>query len=224
MRNDEHFQYVAELIELVNRFGADTLKIEAQFEELRNAHALADDAFRNIAKSVMTEDVRLLDKRRDTALSGMNDKIRGAGKHFRQEVKDAARRLKILMDAYKNIARLPLHEQTSAVHNLMQELRGKFAPDVQTADINEWADELENANNALALTMRDRRDEAVAKKPQVNMKTARKMLDDVINAITQRMNALALVEGEQNFTEFAAAVNKLIADFKTRLNQRLSRK
>ena len=85
-------------------------------------------------------------------------------------------------------------------------------------------DELENANNALALMMRDRRDEAIAKMPEVNKKTARKILDDVINAITQRINALALVEGEQNFREFAAAVNKLIADFKTRLNQRLSRK
>ena len=224
MRNDEHFQYVAELIELINRFGAEALQIETQFEELRKTHLLADNAFRNIAKSVKTEDVRLLDKRRDTALAGMNDKIRGAAKHFRQEVKDAARSLKIVMDAYKNIAKLPLHEQTSAVHNLMQELRGRFAPDVKTLGIIDWVDELENANNALALTMRDRREEAVAQKPEINMQTARKRLDDSINAITQRLNALALIEGEQGFTEFAAAINKLMADFKARLNQRLSRK
>ena len=224
MRNDEHFQYFVEVITLVNRHGADRLKIETQFAELLTAHGLADEALRNIAKSALTKDVKLLDKRRDTALSGMNDRLKGAEKHFREEVRNAARRVRIAMDVYKNIARLPLHEQTSAVFNLLQELRGRYAPDVQAVDIHEWVDELESANNALAQMMRDRRDEAIDYKPETTMKTARKMLDNAFNATTQRINALVVVEGDADYREFIIALNRLTADFHSRLNQRLGRK
>jgi len=224
MRNDEHFQYFVEVITLVTRHGADRLKIETQFAELLTAHGIADEALRNIAKSALTEEVRQLDKRRDTALAGMNDKLKGAQKHFREEVREAARRVRIAMDVYKNIARLPLHEQTSAVYNLLQELRGRYAADVQAVEIHEWVDELENANNALAQMMRDRRDEAIELKPAASMKAARKMLDDALNALTQRLNALAVVEGDAGYREFIIALNTLTADFHGRLNRRSGRK
>jgi hypothetical protein len=67
--------------------------------------------------------------------------------------------------------------------------------------------------------MRNRRDEAIDKKPQVPMKTARKMQDDAYNAITQRINAL-VVEGEDKYTEFIVAMNKLITAFRNAMARR----
>jgi hypothetical protein len=220
MRNDEHFQFYTEVIKLINRAGADTLNIEPQFAEMQHAHRLAAEAIRKVRASALTEEVQLADRQRNTALAGMNDKLRAAQRHFNPEVQRAARSLKTVFDTHKNLARLPLKEKTAAVTNFLQELRGRFFADVQTASMEEWLCKLEASNNALATIMRDRRDEAIDKKPQVPMKTARKMQDDAYNVITQRINALVVVEGDGKYREFIVAMNKLITVFRNAMARR----
>jgi len=122
MRNDEYFQYHTEFIELVNRAGADNLKIEPQFETYMPLYAQVDEALMKIMKSAYTAKIQEADKRRDKVFRGLVDKCRAAEKHFRPEAQQAAEKLKILFNTYGNLAKRPLNEQTSGVYNLVQEL------------------------------------------------------------------------------------------------------
>ena len=220
LTGDEHFQFNAEVIGVINRFGADSLKIASQFEAFTAAHKLADDALRKISKSSFTEDVKQADKRRDTILRGMRDKLKSAQNHFDTEVQKAASNVKIVFDTYGNMATLPLYQQTSAVFNFLQELRGRYAADTQKTELDKWTDQLEEANNEVARLMGDRRDETVDKQTEATFKQARKMVDATFNEITKRINALVIVEGDENYKEFITQMNVLITDFKNRLNQR----
>ena len=220
---DEHFQLHTEAIALMERTGVEALKIQAQYDKIMTAYKMEDEALKKIAKSALTQDVKMEDKNRDTTLAGMNDKLKAALKHFDPEVKKAAENVKILFDTYGRMATLPLYQQTSAVFNFLQELRGKYAQDAKKIEIDQWADQLETANNRVEELMRERRDENVDKQTEASFKQARKMVDEAYSDITKRVNALALVEGEENYAEFIRAMNALMKDFKDRVSQRKGR-
>ena len=223
MVNNEHFQYYTEVIELIERTGADTLKIESLFAEMLHAYHLEDEAMMKITKSALTQDIKQKDKERDTTLAGINDRIRAAHKHFNTDVQNAAKKLKILFNTYGNVARKPLNEETSAVFNILQELNGKYAADVDTIGIADLVNQLELENNAVAQLMRERRHEAINKQPELTMKKARKMLDNAYDNAIKHVNAFVTIEGEANYKTFLAAMNKLIADFKIIMAQRAGR-
>ena len=53
LAGNEHFQFHAEMIKLINRSGADSLKVEPQYENLTAAHNLADEALKKITKNAI---------------------------------------------------------------------------------------------------------------------------------------------------------------------------
>jgi hypothetical protein len=229
MTNDKHFQFVTDTIKLINRAGAETLKIEPLFADLVSGRGLAEEAIRKVRGSAITPEIREADKRRKSAVVGLNDKLRLSTRNFNPDVQKAARNLTTVFNTYKNtrtsvrstsIARLSQKERTAAIHNFLLELRGRFFEDAKTAQMEEWMDKLEDSNTTVAHLMSDRRDEAVDKRPQVPMKTARKMLDDTFNQIVQKVNSLSVVEGEDAYREFIVAMNKLITTYRNAMARR----
>jgi hypothetical protein len=79
LRNDTHFQFYTEFRNLVQKEGAENLKIAPQFE----------------------------------AWLPLYDKEDAALKHFSEEVRSAATRLKIVFDTYGEVVRKPLNEQSA---------------------------------------------------------------------------------------------------------------
>ena len=223
MRNDEYFQYHTEFVELVIRAGADKLNIVHQFEAYMPLYARVDEALMKIMKSAYTAKIQQADKRRDTVFRGLVDKCRAAEKHFRAEAQQAAERLKILFNTYGNLAKRPINEQTSGVHNLVQELEGRFAADIQTVGVQEWVVELKDANNAFAELYRQRFDETT-ERTDVVLRKARTELDAAYRTIIERINALVVVEGEQQWTDFIRSLNTVIDKYAVTIKQRAGRK
>ena len=219
MRNDEYYQYHSEFIELTNRHGADELKFGQQFDAYILLFADVDAAMMKIMKSAYTAKINKADKRRDTVFRGLVDKSRAAEKHFRPEVQRAAANLKILFDKYGNISRRPLNEQTAATVNLLQELTGRFAQDIATVGIQEWVDELQDANNAFAELYRRRFDE-MTDRTDIVLRKARTALDAAYRTIIERNNALVIVEGEEQWIDFIRSLNTVIDKYATIIKQR----
>jgi len=219
MRNDEHFQFHTEFIELVKRSGAANLKVEAQFEAYLPCFHRADEALKKIPKSALTEEIQKADKRRDSAFTALVYKHRSALSDFRPEIQQAAKKLSILFNTYGNLSRKPLVEQTSGIYNIMQELRGGYAEAIQTLELQELVDELEAAGNHFSLLYRQRLDES-AQKTKTVLSQERKNMDAAYRQLVQRLNALILVEGEAAFADFVQALNTLISKYKTLMAQR----
>jgi hypothetical protein len=57
LRNDEHFQFIVDVIDLVKSVGAAVLRVEPQYTALVALHVEEDEALRKITKSALTEKI-----------------------------------------------------------------------------------------------------------------------------------------------------------------------
>jgi hypothetical protein len=222
-RNDEHFQFATDFKNLVEEFKTNlVLKIDPQFEKFRAVYRKEDDALRKINKSVFTDDIQTRDAKRDATFKGLTETNKAALNHFVPNKVAAAKRLKIVFDTYGNVAKMGYNEETSAIYNMLQDLNGKFAADVNTVGILDWVKELEANNNEFQALLQDRYDE-VAARTTVNLREARKELDAAFYTLVERINALMIVEGTAVYEPFVRKLNVIIEKYRNNLAQRLGK-
>ena len=219
LRNDEHFQLGTEFRDAILKFGAAALKIETQFNEWLPLYEQEDIALKKIMKSAITAEIQEADKYRDQLFRGMTEAGKAALNHFDTDVQNAAKRLKILFDTYGNLAKKPLNEQTSGVYNILQDLKGAYAADALKVGITDWATELETANEAFDRLMKDRYEET-ALKTDIILKEVRLQIDAAYRTITERIDALVVVEGIAEYEEFIRYWNAVVAKYSAILAQR----
>jgi hypothetical protein len=223
LRNDEHFQFHTEFRDLVVKDGAQNLKVDVLFATFLTLYEREDEGIKKVSKSIFTGKIHEADKARDDICSGMMEINEACTKHYNPAVSEAAKRLKILFDTYGNISQKPLNEQTSAVYNILQELRGNFLEACRVVGINGWADELEVRNNAFEALVKERFDETAARSDVV-VKQARVELDSVYDAIVERVNAFAVIEGGELHERFVRTFNSVISKYNAIVNARHGRR
>ena len=224
LRNDEHFQFHSEIRDLILKIGAMDLNIEMDFDEYVVLYMQVDEALKKINKSAITADIQTADKRRDMLFRGMSDANKSALNHFSEDVRQAATRIQIVLDTYGNLAQKPLNEQTSGVYNILQDLNGsKYKPDAIKVKIIDWMNELHVANEAFRQLMKDRFDETTMK-TDIVFREARLKLDAKYRLITERIEALALIEKAKVHTDFIRSVNTIIDKYTTIVAQRTGKK
>jgi hypothetical protein len=95
----------------------------------------------------------------------------------------------------------------------LQDLRNeKYGNDTRDASLMTWVDELENRNKSFEALMKERFDET-AHKTDIVLRTARGELDKVYHAITERIDALIIVEGTEDYEEFVKTFNAVVAKY-----------
>jgi hypothetical protein len=208
-RNDEHFQFILEFINLIYKFGAEALNVATLFTTFLSLFKLEDEALKKIMKSVLTLDLQDMDKRRDRLLRGIAEMNRTAAIHFNEEVQEASKRLKILLDTYGNIAKKPMNEATAAIFNLLQELTGKYAADVALVGIADWVRELHACNGAFDKLMKTRYEET-AMRTDLVLKDCRRNVDETYHAIVDHINAHVVLEGDAAYADFIRNLNVVI--------------
>jgi hypothetical protein len=213
LRNDAHFQFHTEFRDLVVLHNPLTLKVKPQFDSYLPLYNRVDDALKKIVKSEFTAKIHEADKARDEIYLGIVETNTAALRHFNPNVRQAAERLKILFDTYGNVANKPLNEETSAIYNILQELKGKYTADVESVGITQWVTELETRNLAFEALVKERFDETAARTTDIVMKQAMAQLDEVYKTIVERINALAVVEGVVAYEAFIKTLNAVIAKY-----------
>jgi hypothetical protein len=218
LRNDAHFQFHTEFRDLVVLHNPLTLKIKPQFDSYLPLYNRVDDALKKIVKSEFTAKIHEADKARDEIYLGMAETVTATLRHFNPTVRQAAERLKIIFDTYGNVANKPLNEETSAIYNILQELKGKYAADAESVGLTLWVTELETRNLAFEALVKERFDETAARTTDIVMKQARAQLDEAYRVIVERINALAVVEGVASYEAFIKTLNAVIAKYSAALH------
>lgn len=219
LRNEQHYQFQTEFKELVAHHNPQALKIEKEFALYLPLYQKEDDTLKVIRKSAVTEKLAEADTQRDFTYSGLVDAVKAALKHFSPAVQEAAKRAKIVFDTYGNVTRKPYDEESAAITNILQELNGKYAPDIALLNLQEWVAKLEADNTQFLTLIKDRYAdlnlEAIANMPQV-----RSQIDEVYRTIVERINALVIVEGSEAYIAFVNSLNQRIAHYRNVLKQR----
>lgn len=219
LRNEEWFNFYTEFKTTVEEFTPEALNIEELFAVFLILYAGADEALEKIAKSGYTEVMSQLDAVRDGVFRGLADSVKAALNHFDVLKRKAAANLMILFDHYGNLAAKPYDEQTSGTYNFLQEFRGKYAADVETLGLAEWGDELERSNIEFSNAVAERNKET-AGKTELKMVDVRKETDRCYLDILERIESLALINGEESFKPFIKLMNVNITRYKNLIGRR----
>jgi hypothetical protein len=214
LRNEAHFQFLTAFIALVNKFVAIKVKIADLFELLLGLFAKEDLVVDFITKSDYTGKVSEADHRLDRTLVGFGEIIRAALHHFDPNVTDAAQSLQNRLNSYGKIISKSYDEEIAAVTNLLQDLESPYYQEKINFIIGlaSWVEEINVANRELARLLETRNVE-IAGKPQERMKDVRREIDPVLRRIMERIGALALIEGEEEYAGFISEFNALVDRF-----------
>jgi hypothetical protein len=219
LRNEEWFQFITEVRDLIVKFTAEALSIVELFVLFLKLYADADTALEIIRKSPETEKMTEADHMRDQTFHGLNATVRAAIHHFDPEYSEAARQLTILLDRYGNLAAKAPNEETAGIYNFVQELHGPYAGFVATLGLDAWVEELAARNEAYEVLVKARNEE-VAARPKLHVKQVRREFDDVYRQILERIEALSLVQGAESYAAFIDQLNAFITRYNNVVAQR----
>jgi hypothetical protein len=219
LRNEEWFQFMTEVRDLIEKYTAQTLSIVELYTLYLKLYADADTALEIIRKSPETEKMVEADHLRDQIYHGFNATVRASLNHFNAINREAAKQLVIVLDRFGNLAQKASNEETAGIYNLIQELQSTYAPYVNTLGVSAWVNELATRNEAYETLVKARNDE-VAERTKLQVKQSRRELDEVYRQIVERLEALSLVEGPDAYAAFIDRLNAFVKRYKNVIAQR----
>jgi len=209
-RNAAHYQFQTDFNDFVIKYTPQALGIVEDYAAYQPLLQDEGVAFVAITKSATTEEIDGADKNRDFTFRGTADKVTNSLNHFDPQVREAARRVKIIFDTYGNLAPKPDDEESGLISSLIDDLRTKVPADIATIQLIDWIAELERLNNAF-IALEATRNSEEANRTELRMKHVRVDVDAAYNKIIKRINALIIVTGEGPYAAFVKELNARIA-------------
>ena len=219
LRNEEHFQFYTSFRDLVLVFTALALKIEALFVLFLAAYANELAALDVVRKNAISDDLVEADDERDSVFRGMSDAVKSALNHFNADIRAAAKHLQVVLDTYGNLAIKPYDAETGGLNSLINDFTTTYAADVATVGLTEWVTELAAKNKAFD-DLKNNRYSDEAAKTILRMKQERVKTDAIYHQITERINALVVVEGDAAYAGFVNELNKRIEGYENTISIR----
>lgn len=234
MTHGLHLQFFVALIILIKKFEFITLKIGVLLDLLRACVEKEDLSYKIVHKSDISKLKAEKDQSRDDMVAGIKNALKAALYHFDKNVREAARRLKIVFDHYdkpKPIIDLPYDIETVTIKNLVQEFENKYAADIQLTGLTEWIKELNVRNNdfeQLSLSYNKQLSEKVTLRPKETRLETDNTYKDIITVIEGliilELNEKALKdETESEYYPFVKELNVLIAHYNDQVARHLGR-
>ncbi len=218
--NYDYLQCSTEFIDLIEEFEPAKLKIEDLFRnEYCPAFNTFDRAMQELIKNSFTEAKNEAYRRCDYTFRGMMDINKIALNHSKENIVQAAKRLKILFDTYINITHKSQQEQTSATSNLLQELKENYKAETGITGLAIWAAQLKADNNAYKALMKSS-DAEYAAKIEEKVKDARYELDKIYTKIILHIEALSLIEGAEIHNDFIRRWDTVLEKYNNTVAQR----
>lgn len=190
LHNMEHIEFHAEFVGTVREAGAEVHRSADLVAKHDARFAILDEGLKRIVKSPRTEELQKADKERDETYRGLVAFNKAMTLHHEVLIHAAAVRVLIVINTYKNVAAMNYEEETSAIDNLVQDLKSaKYAPDVQTIGATQWVLTLETRNNKFKSLMGSRDHETAATEHHIAVKEARSRLDKIYSRIKSRIHS-----------------------------------
>ena len=212
LRNEEHFQFHTSFRDLVVTTKATILKIEALFTVYQPQLTSELESLDVVRKNSISDDLIVADTERDNVFRGMCDAVKSGLNHYDANVQAAAKRLQILLDTYGNLAAKNYDAETGGIVSLLNDLNSGYVADARALALEGWINEL-GAKNKAYDDLKNNRYSTEASKTILRMKEERVKTDNIYRQITERINALIIVEGEAVYAGFVNELNKRIEGF-----------
>lgn len=205
LHNEEHYKFMTDVNGLITYFTAASLLIVAEYASFTESHANEGEALNFVRKSTYSDQLHVVDLRINETLEGIENAIDSGLKHYSQPVREAATRLNVRWQTVGDIKRKSQQDKSGAIIKLITDFRSTYSADVNTVGISGWVDELSTENMTHETIEKSRINEQDSKTHQ-RMSQARIVSDAKYHTITEKINAMIIVNGQAPFVSF---VNKL---------------
>lgn len=218
------FLVISNIKDYAEKEDLETLKLKDFFEQkFIPAFEKFDLSLTPSKQKELTKKIHSLDSNRATNIKGLYAHLRSLVNFPDKNIAEASIRLKNTIDSFgKSIHNLPLAEETAVVINLLQELdQPNSKTDINLVGVKKWIDEIRKANNELHTLFKER----INKEATVEVgksKASREVMQKVLADFCNRINALALLEGEEPYRTLIDNINREIERAKQVKKQRTS--
>lgn len=213
MNNGAHFLYVSNILARAEADEAVKTKAATQVAALKAAVAQEDADLKLSQKSLLTDQIAEADAERDSLYSSYKKAVSG---FLNLPVEDMAQAARVLNQHLKDYAidpKMQLDRETGLLINLITDLEGKYATQVTTLALTPFVTGLKAANEKVRTLTASRTEERMAVTVGA-LKASRKASDEAYRMLAKMVNALAMVEGEEEYSEFIDYVNTEVAHYK----------
>ena len=215
MNNGAHYEFM----KVVNdRFAAETtLSTNAAAKKAMEALAAAlkeeDRCLVISQKSLITDDIKAADDKRDNIFRGLRKSIKGLTDAPVPDVAQAAKELQQCLVDYRIDPAMQLDRETGLLHNFIADLETKYAAQVTMLGLTLFVAPLKEANAKVEQFIVDRTtaQSAVA---AGELRQARLATDAAYHHLVKFVNALAMVSGTTDYDALAKFLNEHIDRFK----------
>jgi hypothetical protein len=216
LRNGEFLQFHNNVISIVTDNNPEALAVTALLADLKTANAEAEALFNKEKASSLTEELALLDERRDSAINGISTLVEAHLNHFDTNTKEVARLLRTNLEAHgTGIAKENYQVETSIVKKIVTDWTTKpeLVAAVATLGLAAWVAELDAANKAFDVKFLERNKQQGAA-PTDKLKEKRVAVTAAYGKLTARINSYYDInEGANPFGNVVRELNALIEKF-----------
>ena len=213
MSNGSHFLFITDTVGLATADAKVKTKVTAELTALQTALKAEDDALALSKANLLSKEIKAIDAERDKHYKALRKAITFFLNHPDAELVKAAARLEQLLKDYNIDPKMQLDRETGLLLNLISDLETKSAADVTALALTPVVQAMKQANDKLREVTRARaNDRAVQIVGQ--LKQAQHASDEAYRTLVQKVNALAVVEGEADYADFISKMNEQVKHYK----------
>ena len=213
MKSGAHFLFITDTVGLATADAKVKTKVTAELTALQTALKAEDDALALSKANLLSGEIKTLDTERDKHYKALRKAIKFFLSHPDAELVKAAQRLERLLKDYNIDPKMQLDRETGLLLNLISDLETKSAADVTALALTPVVQAMKQANDKLREVTRARaNDRAVQIVGQ--LKQAQHASDEAYRTLVQKVNALAVVEGEADYADFISKMNEQVKHYK----------
>ena len=213
MSNGSHFLFITDTVGLATAEAKVKTKVTAELTALQTALKAEDDALALSKANLLSKEIKAVDAERDKHYKALCKAITFFLNYPDAELVKAAARLEQLLKDYNINPAMQLDRETGLLLNLISDLETKSAADVTALALTPVVQAMKQANDKLREVTRARaNDRAVQIVGQ--LKQAQHASDEAYRTLVQKVNALAVVEGEADYADFISKMNEQVKHYK----------
>ena len=213
MSNGSHFLFITDTVGLATADAKVKTKVTAELTALQTALKAEDDALALSKANLLSKEIKAIDAERDKHYKALRKAIKFFLNHPDAEQVKAAARLEQLLKDYNIDPKMQLDRETGLLLNLIGDLETKSAADVTALALTPVVQAMKQTNEKLHEVTRARaNDRAVQIVGQ--LKQAQHASDEAYRTLVQKVNALAVVEGEADYADFISKMNEQVKHYK----------
>ena len=213
MKSGAHFLFITDTVGLATADAKVKTKVTAELTALQTALKAEDDALALSKANLLSKEIKAIDAERDKHYKALRKAITFFLSHPDAELVKAAARLEQLLKDYNINPAMQLDRETGLLLNLISDLETKSAADVTALSLTPVVQAMKQANDKLREVTRARaNDRAVQIVGQ--LKQAQHTSDEAYRTLIQKVNALAVVEGEADYADFISKMNEQVKHYK----------